>query len=128
VVKIRVPKEKNALCVTFSTDEAAEVRLSSEWLRVNSMASDQRLPGPDGGAIQPVFGKANVRIDDVKPVGNYAVGITFSDKHETGIYTWTHLHELHSNRAALMREYVRSLRKHGLSRFPRTAKPRKTVV
>lgn len=30
--------------------------------------------------------------------------------------------------AALMREYVRSLRKHGLSRFPRTAKPRKTVV
>jgi len=27
-----------------------------------------------------------------------------------------------------MREYVRSLRKHGLSRFPRTAKPRKTVV
>eukprot|EP00667_Euglena_gracilis_P026206 EG_transcript_31367 len=119
-VKVHVPKEKNALCITFSTKE--EARLSSEWLRVNSMASDQRMPGPDGKGIQPVFGKANVLIEDVRPVGNYALSISFSDHHSTGIYSWQWLYDLHVEKYPRMREYVKKLRRLGLSRFPRTGK------
>jgi DUF971 family protein len=37
--------------------------------------------------------------DDIRPVrfepvGNYAVRITWSDGHATGLYTWDHLHEV----------------------------------
>lgn len=64
-------------------------------------------------ASQPVFGKANVLIEDVRPVGNYALrcasspgneptfpsaclhSISFSDHHSTGIYSWQWLYDLH---------------------------------
>ena len=35
-----------------------------------------------------------VRIMGMKPVGNYAYGIEFSDGHDTGIYTFEYLREL----------------------------------
>jgi len=30
----------------------------------------------------------------VEPVGNYALRLLFDDGHNTGLYTWTLLHEL----------------------------------
>lgn len=38
--------------------------------------------------IQPL------RVVSMKPVGNYAYSITFSDGHDTGIYTFEQLREL----------------------------------
>jgi DUF971 family protein len=45
----------------------------------------------------PVLSAAEARplvIEDMKPVGNYAYSIAFSDGHNTGIYTLEHLREL----------------------------------
>ena len=39
-------------------------------------------------------GIQDVRIADVKPVGSYAIQITFSDGHGTGIYSFDHLREV----------------------------------
>ena len=36
----------------------------------------------------------DVRVEDVMEVGNYAIGILFSDLHDTGIYPFKHLREL----------------------------------
>ena len=36
----------------------------------------------------------DIRVEDVLEVGNYAVGILFSDLHDTGIYPFRHLREL----------------------------------
>ncbi len=33
-------------------------------------------------------------VNDMKQVGNYAVQFTFTDGHDTGIFTWEHLREL----------------------------------
>lgn len=44
---------------------------------------EQPLPGPD-----------NVTIRQMSPVGNYAYKISFSDGHDTGIYTLPLLEEL----------------------------------
>ncbi|MBL8007493.1 MAG: DUF971 domain-containing protein [Ignavibacteria bacterium] len=33
-------------------------------------------------------------IEKIEPVGNYAVQITWKDKHNTGIYSWDYLREL----------------------------------
>lgn len=45
----------------------------------------------------PVLSAAEARplvVEDMKPVGNYAYTIAFSDGHNTGIYTLEHLREL----------------------------------
>lgn len=33
-------------------------------------------------------------IDSIEPVGNYAIQITWKDKHNTGIYSWEYLKDL----------------------------------
>lgn len=41
-----------------------------------------------------------LRAEDVELVGNYAVRITFSDGHRTGLYSWRYLREIDPNRGA----------------------------
>ena len=57
-------------------------------------------PQPSGGlGSLPVLSMAEARplaILGMKPVGNYAYGISFSDGHDTGIYTLEYLRELGS--------------------------------
>lgn len=38
-------------------------------------------------------------IERMQPVGNYAYNISFSDGHDSGIYTFDHLYELGSDQA-----------------------------
>lgn len=42
----------------------------------------------------PIFGKDQVTIESIKPVGNYAIGIKWKDGHDTGIYEYQYLHKL----------------------------------
>jgi len=39
-------------------------------------------------------GKEPLRAVNAELVGNYAIRITFSDGHDTGLYTWAYLREL----------------------------------
>ena len=41
-----------------------------------------------GGPKTIVRNKRNVLIDQIEPVGNYAIRIIFSDNHSSGIYSW----------------------------------------
>ncbi|MCH2201318.1 MAG: DUF971 domain-containing protein [Fuerstiella sp.] len=36
----------------------------------------------------------DIQINDVSLTGNYALKFVWSDKHDSGLYTWTHLHNL----------------------------------
>ena len=47
-------------------------------------------------AILPKSSDGKLVIDNVQLVGNYAIKITFSDGHATGIYTWEYLRSLTS--------------------------------
>ena len=44
---------------------------------------------PDG-----MSGSANIVATDAEMVGNYALKITFSDGHSTGLYSWSYLREI----------------------------------
>jgi DUF971 family protein len=48
--------------------------------------------------------------------------IIFDDLHETGIYSWNYLYELGVNKYAVMRKYIKELKKRGKSRDPRANK------
>jgi DUF971 family protein len=53
-----------------------------------------------------VLGKENVVISAVEPIGQYAVKLVFDDGHDTGLFTWSYLHELGSQREQKWNEYL----------------------
>ena len=63
-----------------------------------------------------VPGKIDVSITAVDQVGNYAVRLTFSDGHNTGIFSWSYLYRLGDEREALWEEYLQELAAKGLER------------
>ncbi|PKA54743.1 hypothetical protein AXF42_Ash000578 [Apostasia shenzhenica] len=80
--------------------------------------------GPSTFIGKVIFGRRHVGIMSAEPVGNYGIRrllarILFDDLHKTGIYTWDYFYHLGSKKFSLMRNYIQTLKKHGLSRDPR---------
>ncbi|KAK1567559.1 hypothetical protein Q3G72_013531 [Acer saccharum] len=90
--------------------------LSAEFLRIQSPAADGKIRSFGGEKV--IFGRRHVGIMSAEPVGNYGVRIIFDDLHKTGIYSWDYFYYLGSNKFSLMRNYIKTLKKHGLSRDP----------
>ncbi len=109
---LTVQQNGHILNVTF--DDGATVALTAELLRVESPSAEVKGHGP--GQEQLVWGKKNVVITKLEPVGNYAVRIVFNDGHSTGLFTWKYLHELGLNQEQLMQTYEQKLAAAGLSR------------
>jgi DUF971 family protein len=61
-------------------------------------------------------GKREVELVDLEAVGNYAVQPTFSDGHNTGIYSWDLLYELGAKQAELWATYESRLAEAGVDR------------
>ncbi|KAK7333482.1 hypothetical protein VNO80_30256 [Phaseolus coccineus] len=95
-------------------------KLSAEFLRVNSPAVDGKIRSIGGEKV--IYGRRHVGIMSAEPVGNYGVRLNFDDLHKTGIYSWDYFYHLGSNKFTLMRNYIKTLKKHGLSRDPRERK------
>ena len=57
---------------------------------------EQRKAPAVAEPLLPILGaeEFGLRITAMKPVGTYAYGITFSDGHDSGIYTLEHLYEM----------------------------------
>ena len=100
------------LGVTF--EGAKSFTLSAEMLRVMSPSAEVQGHSPSQRVT--VGKKRNVRIKELKPVGNYAVRIVFDDGHDTGLYAWSYLQTLDAERDKRWAEYLSSLAQKGLSR------------
>ncbi|WP_019529570.1 gamma-butyrobetaine hydroxylase-like domain-containing protein [Dasania marina] len=90
--------------------------LSAEYLRVYSPSAEVRGHSPSQAVLQT--GKINVAIDDIKTVGNYAVQLYFSDGHNSGIYTFSYLHELATKQQAYWQDYLQRLEQAKANRDP----------
>lgn len=102
---ITLNKEKNLLTLTF---DGVDYPLSSEYLRVHSPSAEVVGHGPGQETLQ--LNKENVTIKRIEPTGNYAVILFFSDGHDSGIYSWSHLHHLASNQTTLWTQYLEKLK------------------
>ena len=80
-------------------DDGAKFSIPFELLRVYSPSAEVMGHGPGQEVLQT--GKREVGIAGVEPVGNYAVQPTFSDGHNTGIFTWDYLYKLGNEKDAL---------------------------
>jgi DUF971 family protein len=92
----------------------AKHELSFEFLRVYSPSAEVRGHGPGQEVLQT--GKRSVDITELEPVGMYAVRPTFSDGHNSGIYSWDYLNKLCIEKNLLWTEYLSRLERAGASR------------
>lgn len=88
--------------------------LPLEFLRVFSPSAEVQGHAPDQRIIQT--GKRHIRITAIESVGNYAIQPTFSDGHNSGIYTWEYLWHLGQNHDDLWQEYLDELQAADLDR------------
>ena len=98
--------------VVFDSGETHE--LDAEYLRAESPSAEVKGHGP--GQEQLVWGKRNVRIGRLEPVGTYAVRIVFDDGHSTGLFTWPYLLKLGRERETIWAAYLEKLTAAGLGR------------
>ena len=95
-------------------DDGAVFRIPFELMRVYSPSAEVQGHGPGQETLQT--GKREVAITALAPVGNYGVQPTFSDGHDSGIFTWDYLHHLGSRQDELWRDYEARLAAAGLDR------------
>jgi DUF971 family protein len=107
---ITLNKNKNILTLTF---DGVEYPLSTELLRVYSPSAEVVGHGPGQEILQ--LDKENVKINSIEPTGNYAIILFFSDGHDSGIYSWEHLHKLATNKDTLWATYLKRLKEAGHS-------------
>jgi DUF971 family protein len=110
--ELRLAEGGRKLNIRFDTGES--LSLDAEYLRVESPSAEVKGHGP--GQEQLVWGKRNVTINRLEPVGTYAVRIGFSDGHDTGLYTWSYLLRLGREHDAIWQAYLGKLDEAGRKR------------
>lgn len=110
--ELRLKDGGQVLSVNFDSGERFD--LSAEYLRVESPSAEVKGHGP--GQEQLVWGKRNVKIVGLEPVGNYAIKISFNDGHNTGLYSWPYLLQLGRDYESIWQAYLGKLAEAGLGR------------
>ncbi|MGM0412650.1 MAG: gamma-butyrobetaine hydroxylase-like domain-containing protein [Pseudomonadota bacterium] len=111
---IRLHQQSRVLEVAF--DDGSRFEFPCEFLRVFSPSAEVQGHGPGQERLQ--WGKKNVNITSVQPVGNYAVQLYFDDGHDTGIYSWDLLYRFGVNQDEMWQDYLAKVEQSGVSREP----------
>ena len=98
----------------LSYEDGNTYRLPFELLRVLSPSAEVQGHGPGQETLQT--GKREVLIANLEPVGHYALKPSFSDGHDSGLYSWDYLRFLCENQDQLWKEHVDKLAAAGLDR------------
>ena len=106
---LTVHQQSRLLDIAF--DDGAAFTLPFEYLRVYSPSAEVKGHGAGQEVLQ--LGKREVGITDLEPVGNYAVKPTFSDGHDSGLYTFAYLYKLGAEQGPMWSEYLRQLEEAG---------------
>ena len=110
-VEINLHQQSSFITLKYS-DETFE--LTAEYLRVHSPSAEVMGHRPGQEKLQ--VGKENVSIQNIVPVGNYAIQIIYDDGHDTGIYSWEYLYELGNTYAERWNNYLQKLKEAGYER------------
>mgnify|MGYP001375955881 CR=1 FL=1 len=111
--EIRLFKGAARLEIDFT--DGSRFSYPAELLRVESPSAEVQ---GHGGRKTILAGRRYVKIVGIEEVGNYAIRISFDDRHDTGIYSWSYLHELGRRQDAIWNDYLKALSARGLSRDP----------
>ena len=84
LTNITLHQKRKLLDVTFN--DGTQYLLSCEYLRVFTPARKKKEDF--------IHGKENVNINEIVPVGQYAVNLVFDDGYNEGLYSWQTLYDL----------------------------------
>jgi DUF971 family protein len=109
---LNMKRSDRVLALSYTDGTVHE--LSYEFLRVHSPSAEVKGHGPGQEVLQ--FGKEDVMLVGIEPVGNYAVQLFFDDGHDSGIYSWDYLYELATEQERLWQVYLDKLKAAGKAR------------
>ncbi len=104
VSKLHYHRKQKLLDALFADGVLAQY--SAEFLRVMSPSAEVR----GHGTPTLVANKRDVAISQILPVGQYAVKLVFDDGHNTGLYSWSYLRQLHEQQDQLWQDYLARLK------------------
>jgi DUF971 family protein len=104
--------QSRALEIGFSDGQT--FRIPFELMRVYSPSAEVQGHGPGQEVLQT--GKRDIDIAQLEQVGNYAVQPTFSDGHNSGIFSWDYLYYLGAEQDQLWTQYNERLQAAGVQR------------
>lgn len=120
MIPTNVVMHQQSKVLELSYENGSAHRLPFEFLRVLSPSAEVRGHGPGQETLQT--GKRDVGINELEPVGHYAIRPMFSDGHDSGLFSWEYLYFLCENQDALWNDYLDKLKHAGASRDTATAK------
>ncbi|MBA1238122.1 DUF971 domain-containing protein [Pseudomonas kunmingensis] len=109
---IKLHRASKTLELEYGDDQRCV--FSAEFLRVHSPSAE--VQGHGNPVLQT--GKLNVGLEKIEPAGQYALKLTFSDGHDSGLFTWDYLERLALNQQVLWDDYLAALAAAGKSRDP----------
>ena len=111
---VNVHKKSATLELVYNNGESYQ--LSAEYLRVFSPSAEVKGHGQGQAVLQ--HGKKDIQFLDIQAQGHYAIKITFSDGHDSGIFSWEFLFQLGEDHQENWHQYLAELRSAGKSRSP----------
>ncbi|MDH5546302.1 MAG: DUF971 domain-containing protein [Gammaproteobacteria bacterium] len=110
--EIKLHQKSRILEMRF--DDGSHFEFTCEFLRVYSPSAEVRGHGPGEEVLQ--LAKEDVNIEKIEPIGHYAIKPTFSDGHDTGIFSWEELYRLGKHQDELWADYLNRLEQAGHKR------------
>jgi DUF971 family protein len=95
-------------------DNGNTYRIPFELMRVYSPSAEVQGHGPGQEVLQT--GKRHVGITALEFVGHYGVQPSFSDGHNSGIFSWDYLYNLGAQQTSLWAQYEQRLQAAGVDR------------
>lgn len=114
MIPTNVVVHENSKVLELAYENGKNYRLPFEFLRVYSPSAEVRGHGPGQEILQT--GKREVAIVNLEPVGHYALKPTFSDGHDSGLFSWEYLYDLCENQEELWNDYLQRLENAGANR------------
>ena len=114
MIPTNVVVHQQSKVLELSYENGNTYRLPFEFLRVVSPSAE--VQGHGAGEETLRTGKREVLIANIEPVGHYALKPSFSDGHDSGLYSWDYLQFLCENHEALWKEHLDKLAAAGLDR------------
>ena len=111
-LNLTVHARSRTLEIAFS--DGAQFRIPFELMRVYSPSAEVQGHGPGQETLQT--GKREVDVLALEPIGHYGVRPTFSDGHDSGIFSWDLLYQLGARQAELWADHERRLQAAGRHR------------
>ncbi|MDX1635543.1 MAG: DUF971 domain-containing protein [Marinobacter sp.] len=108
-VDIKIRKQSRLMRLEYTDGKVHE--LPFELLRVYSPSAEVRGHGNGPGKLQT--GKRDVLVTGAAMVGNYALKLTFSDGHDSGLFSWDYLRELGERQSEFWQDYLERLEREG---------------